>query len=196
MRIRALLVMPVLVATAALGFGVSGASAATLFTTGAHTTEVAVGATSSATNTSPVVLTSATSQINTCHTSTLNTQVEQNSGGRVVLGITSGTFAGCAPLAATGVFSTPWKLTVTGSPTTSGGVTSWAAAVHSVGFVLGGGNYSGNLTTGVTARQTGAGGAVCLNLADAGQLSGPLTSNGRIDTNYCFEGSASTYSLT
>jgi hypothetical protein len=196
MRVRARLLTPALAATVVLGFGVGGASAATLFTNGGHGTTVAVGATASATATSPVVLTSATSQLNVCNTSTLNLTLAQNSGGTVVGTITSGTFASCNPLPATGLFSPAWKLTVSGSPTTSGGVTSWAASVASVGFSLGGGTYTGNLTTGVTARQTGAGGAVSLNFNDAGTLSGPLTTNGRIDANYSFEGGASTYSLT
>jgi hypothetical protein len=199
MRIRAILISSAAAVTAAMGM-TSGASAATLYTDGTHGTAVTVGTTASATNTTAVVFTSATSVLNSCTTSTLNLVATANSGGTVSGTITSGTFqnhgAGCSPLAASGIFSTPWTLTVTGSATTSGGVTSWAATVNNVAFTLtGAGNYVGNLTTGVTAQQTGSSGAVCLVFNDAGTVSGPLTSNGRIDTKYCFEGGASSYSL-
>jgi hypothetical protein len=194
MRIRAILISSAVATTAALGMA-GGASAATLFTTSAHTTAVATGTTAGATNTTPVVLTSATSTLNTCNTSTLSLILDTNSGGTVTGRITSGSFTGCAPLPATGLFSTPWQLHVSGSATVSGGITTWSnASVTNVGFSLGGGSYSGSLTTGVSAQQTHTGG-VCLVFNDAGQLSGPLTTNGRIDTRYCFEGTAASYSL-
>jgi hypothetical protein len=181
----------------AVTLGLSGgASAATLYTTGAHTTQVAVGATAGATNTTPLVFTSATSPLNTCSNSTWGLRVDQNSVGTVIATVTSGTFTNCSPLPFSATFATPWKLTVSGSPTTAGGVTSWAASLANVAYDQGGGLYHGSLTTGVTARQTGAGGATCLAFNDAGTLTGPLSSNLRWDVTYCFEGVASTWSLT
>jgi hypothetical protein len=183
--------------TLVAGLGLaSGASGVSLFTNGTHTTPVAVGSPGTMTATVPFTYTSATSVLNNCSNSSLSLVLTTNFGGTVAGNFTSGTFTGCAPLPWSGVFSTPWTLTVSGAPTTSGGVTAWAAQITNVRLMAGGGTYSGNLTTGVTAQQTGAGGHMCLNLADAGQLAGPLSSNFRIDTNYCFDGSASTWSLT
>jgi hypothetical protein len=70
------------------------------------------------------------------------------------------------------------------------------AALTGFAFSQGGGNYTGNFLAGVTAQQTGGSGAMCLTLNDTGSYSGPLTSNGRLDGRYCFEGTAATYSLT
>jgi hypothetical protein len=193
MRIRAILISSALVVTAAVGTA-SSASGATLFTDTSRTTPVAVGTTANATNRVPVVLTSATSVINTCNNSTLNLTLDQNSGGTVVGTVTAGSFTNCHPLPATGIYTAPWKLSIHGAATATGDVTRWNAQVTGVGFLLGGGTYHGNLTTGVTAEQT-EGGMACLDFNDAGQLTGPLTANGRIDTTYCFEGAAAAYSL-
>lgn len=71
MHVRPFLLTPVVVATMALGICVGGASAATLFTTDANTTDAAVGSTASATLSSPLIFAAATSQVNLCNTSTL-----------------------------------------------------------------------------------------------------------------------------
>jgi hypothetical protein len=195
MRIRALIISAAV--TIAVGLGVTSvASAATLYTDTAHTTAVSVGSTASIANTTPWVWTSVTSTLNTCTTSTIGLSVDQNSGGTVTATFTSGTpFTGCSPLPIVPLYTTPWTLTISGSPTTTGDVTAWRASLTGFRFVLGGGSYSGDIETGVTARQTGADGHVCLNFDHAGSFSGPLTANGLIDANYCFEGGASSWSL-
>jgi len=194
MRIRAM--MFALAATAAMGIGASGASAATLFTTSAHTTTVATGSAVSATATSPVVLTSATSALNTCSSSSLAGTVTTNSGGTVAGNITSGSVSSCAPFSAGVTFPSAWVLSVTGSSTTSGSTTIWSnVTISNVRFDLNNGPYSGTLSGGITARQPHSGGPICLQLSDSGTLTGPLTGNGRIDTNYCFNGAAANYSL-
>jgi hypothetical protein len=196
MRIGLRSSMIALTTTVGLGAAAESATAATLYTTAAHTTEVAVGTTAGMTNTTPVVLMSATSPLNTCNSSTLSMTVGHNSGGTVTATISSGSFSACAPLALIGTFGTPWRLTISGLPTTSGSTTTWAATVTGVSVLLGGGTYAGNLNSvGVSAHQTGFSGAVCLNFSDAGTLVGPLTTNMRVSINYCFEGSAATYSL-
>jgi hypothetical protein len=200
MRIRAILASSavVMATTIALGLATTTASAATLYTDGGHATQVAVGGTFGATATSPFVMTSATSTLFSCNGgSTQSLRLNQNSGGTVIATFTAGTVAGCSPLGWTGLYATPWTLTITGSPTIVGDTRFWSSAITNLAFSLAGaGNYSGNLTTGVTARQTGLGGGVCLIFNDAGTFSGSLTSNGRLDTSYCFEGAASMYSLT
>jgi hypothetical protein len=195
MRYRPLLVSLVIAAACSAGLS-GGASAATLFTTGAHTTRVAIGATQSLTTTTPWTYTSATSVLNSCSNSTLQLTLFQNTDAAVVATVTGGTFTGCTPFAPTGNFGTPWQLTVSGSPTTTGDITRWAASLSNVSFNLAGGTYTGSFTTGVTARQTGSSGAMCVDFNDAGTVSGPLSSNFRVDTSYCFEGAAATYSLT
>jgi hypothetical protein len=194
MHLRPIIISAATIASAGLSMA-SAAPAATLFTNTAHTTPVAVGTTASATNATPIVFTSATSALFSCTASTLSLTLDQNTGGTVIGTFTSGTVTGCSPLPLTPLFTQAWKLTISGAPTTIADVTRWPASITGVHFLLGGGTYHGNLETGVTARQTGAGGHTCLDLNDAGQLAGPLSTNMRLDTSYCFEGTASAYSL-
>jgi len=201
MRIRAM--MFALFTAAVIGVGASSASAATLFTNGMFTTLVAPGTAVSATATSPVVLTSATSALMSCSSSALNGTISDNgsSTGRVVGMITSGSVAGCTPFAWQVTFPSAWTLTVLGSGVTAGGFTTYPAQIHNFRFDLNNGPYSGTID-GITLRQghdTGAGpgpsGASCLQFADAGTITGPLTGNGRFDTNYCFTGVAAAWRL-
>jgi len=201
MRIRAM--MFALAATAAMGIGASGASAATLYTSGTFGTLVSPGTAVSATAVSPVILTSATSALNTCTSSTLSGTVSDNgsASGRVVGNITSGSVSGCSPFSAQVTFPSAWQLTITGTGTTTGGFTVYSAQLHNVRFDLNNGPYSGTLS-GIVVRQghnssagPGPGGASCLQLQDVGTLTGPLTGNGRIDTNYCFAGAAASWRL-
>jgi hypothetical protein len=210
MRIRALLFMPVL-AAAVLGVGAGSASAATLWTTPAHTSRVAVGQLASVAAFTNVRLTSGTSgsTVENCDQSTLSLNLVQNNDAAVIGAIGGGSFTGCAPFATvTPTFSdpsgtsTPWTLTVTGNSTTSGTRTQWRATVDSVNVDFGGGNYRGTLghASGgnITAWQpTATGAPICLEFNSSGSLIGPLTGDGRIDATYCFEGSkASQFSLT
>jgi hypothetical protein len=198
MRIRALLFMSTLAVTAMLGVGVGGASAATLFTSGAHTTRVTVGATADAVATQPIVLTSGTTPINVCNNGTLHLVLDQNNDvNGVVATVTAGSVTNCSPAPATVTFATAWRLSIPGASTTVAPNLRWAATVANVAFDLAGGLYTGTLTTGVTAVQPEATNVpLCLEVADAGELAGPLTSNGRIDTKFCFEGAATNWSLT
>ena len=196
MRLRAFLLVPAL-AAAVLAVGASGASGATLFTSAAHTTRVTVGATATATLTSPVLdWTFASVRFNACTHSTLHFSLAQNNHTAVVANVVSGAFGPCvSPI--TGNFATPWKLTVTGTGTMVGAFTRWSAAIDSFSFNQLGGSYSGNLTTGVTATQpTTAAAPICIHLANAAGFSGPLTGDGRIDASYCFSGTSAAFSLT
>jgi len=193
MRTRA--IMLALAVAAALGAGAGGASAATLFTTSAHSATVATGSAFSATATSPWTLTSATSLLNFCSSSSLAGTVTTNSGGTVAGNISSGSLSGCAPLIWAPTFSTAWTLVVSGSSTTAAGFTTWNATLLNLRFDLNNGPYSGSLLNGVTARQAHTSGPICLRFADSGTITGPLTGNGRIDTNYCFSGASANWSL-
>jgi hypothetical protein len=205
MRIRALLFTPVL-AAAVLGVGASGASAATLFTTTAHSARVTVGATATAGSTTNIRLTSGTSgsTVENCASSALNLTLVQNNDTKLIGSITGGSFTTCSPFpSVTPTFSgtsSPWTLTVSGTGTVSGTRTQYAASVDSVSVDFGNGNYRGNLgTTGgsiVAYQPTAAAAPLCLDFNSSGSLIGPLTGDGRVDGTYCFTGASASYSLT
>ena len=204
MRIRAMLFMS-LAAMAVVGIGASGASAATLYTSAAHTTTVSLGATLSATTTTPpkgIRLTSGTATVNNCTHATINGTVGANTGGAIVIDFGSGAFSGCN-IATT--FAGAWALDIFGSGshgTSQSGAASllWPATFTNVHMIFGGGTYQGNIVSGeggtITMSQgTTSGTGLCLNLSNAGTLSGPLTTVGKIDSQYCFTGTAANWSL-
>jgi len=196
MHIRAFTFTLALSVGAAMAAGAGAGDAATLFTTSAHTTPVSVGSAISASATSPFNITSATSLFTSCASSSLSGTVTQNSGGTVVGSITSGSLSSCTPFTWVATFPTAWALTISGSSTTVGGTTVWSSvALHNLRFDLNNGPYSGSLAGGISARQAHASGPICLQFADVGTITGPLTGNGRIDTNYCFRGPSANYSL-
>ena len=197
MRIRALLFIPAL-AAAALAIGASGASAATLFTSTAHTTRVAVGTTAVATSVGNIDLTSGGALLNRCPHSVLHLVLAENSDTRVNVSVTGSAFFACSGLGAvTGTHVPPWQLTITGNGTMVGGFTAYAATAHRVTFDILGGRYSGNLETGLTITQpTVATSPICVDVNNAGSVSGPLTGDGRIDGKYCLSGTAAGFSLT
>src|ERR1700759_1123505 len=120
--------------------GAIDASAGTLYTTSAHTTTVAVGATLSATVTAPGRwLTSGTAAINVCTTVSLHLSVVQNSTGTVQASATSGAFNTCA-LSTT--FTGPWTFGVSGFGTSAGAATQWNASLADVVFDIFGGRYT------------------------------------------------------
>lgn len=183
---------------AALGtIGAGSSMAATLYTTAAHTTPVAVGTT--AVGASGVVsLYSGSTKVNSCTSSKLNLKVTQNSGGTVAAQITGGTFSGCN--LATTVTGTPWSpgLVVSGSSVVKGTNTVWTnTSVSGVSVMFAGGTYTGNLTTHIDAQQnTTKGHPLTLKLAKSGTLSGPLTNDGVVTATYKLTGTvASKYSL-
>jgi hypothetical protein len=193
---RALLLLPALVSTL-MAVGVGEASAATLFTTAAHTTRVTAGATKTITETgSPFRLTRSGATIDTCTHAQAHTVQNRNDDVLVADTIVAAAFAPCnSPF--TGNFSTPWKITVSGTGTTSGGFTRWNAAIDNVSFNFLGGTYTGNLTTGVTVTQpTATGAPICIHLNAAGSVSGPLTGDLRFHSTLCYSGAAALYSLT
>ena len=196
MRIRALLFVPALAAVV-LGIGVSGASAATLFTSTAHTTRVSVGTTADATSVSPIDLTSGSQLLNRCH-STLQLALRENSDTRVAIAVTGSSFSNCSGIGpVTGTHVVPWTLTITGTGRVVGSFWDYSATADNVVFDLLGGTYTGNLTSGVTITQPLVGTSpICVDLLAAGTVTGPLTGNGRIDGRYCLTGAAAAFSLT
>jgi len=195
MRVRALLCVPAVV----LGLGVAPASADTLFTGAGHTARVSVGAIASLASGTLTAKTGSTI-VNDCAASTLDLQIEQNTTSLVSGTLTSGTFTGCS-LPTSGVF--PWRFTVRGSGVTSGTSTVFTNATWDDvsatlwGATPGSGTLSGATgsppANGVYVREgVGSGSSICFVLSNAGTLSGPLLSNGRIDATYCLEGAAAT----
>jgi len=195
-RFRTILSASALAVAGLLNIGLGEASAATLFTTTAHTTTVTSGAPVSATAVTPMTFASATSVLDICFSSALRGTVEQNSGGTVTSTLTSGSISSCAPFTQSITFPAAWRLTVSGGSTTAGGTTSWNASLTNFRLDLNNGPYSGNFTSGgVTAIQHHTSGPICIRFADAGTYTGPLTGNGRITTTYCFEGAGAAWSL-
>jgi hypothetical protein len=194
MRIRALLFAPVLAAMAVIGIGSSVASAAMLYTNSTHVTAVAVGTTAVATS-DTVTLASGSTTVNSCTSSSLTLSLNGNSGGTVSANVTGGSFSGCR-LFTTANTATPWRVVITGSGTTLGGNTIFAnASIRAVSVTFAGGNYTGDLTSGVTAQQPVSGEPVSISLSNASRLAGPLTSNGQVTGAYTLTGVASAYSL-
>jgi len=195
MRNRALLFIPAL-AAAVLGIGASGASAATLFTTSAHTARVAVGATATADVVGPLDLTLPPGTVaNRCTNGDFSIVVAENSDTRVNLRVTAGTTAPCLS-AVTPTFSPPWTVTITGNGSPATPNVSWASTVHRVAFDIAGfpGVFTGNLETGVTALQPTAGTSpITLNLANAASATNPNVGTGNIDGNIRL---TTTWSLT
>ena len=175
----------------------TGASAATLFTTPAHTTRVTVGAVGSATAT-PLALTSGSATIGLCGDARMTFTITQNNDAAVIGNVTNGALSVCSGfLGDTPTFSTPWRLTVTGSAIVSGTRAAWPAALYGFSYDLLGSYSSGSLTKGVTAAQPVAGTApICLELVRASFLSGNLYGNGLLDGQYCFIDGAASWSLT
>jgi hypothetical protein len=205
MRVRTLLVLTVLATTAASA-SAGGAGAATLFTTHVHAARVSVGATASFASTGNVRLTSGTSgsTVENCASSTLNLTVRQNNDTKVILAVTGASFTTCSPFpTVTPTFSgtsSPWTVTISGTGTASGVFRNWNAGLDSVSLDFGNGNYRGSVS-GVNAYQIQPDGTpwdqpVCLLLESSGAVIGPITGDGRIDTNYCLEGGAVAWSLT
>jgi hypothetical protein len=200
MRLRMLPLIPVL-ATLAFGLVANAASAATLFTTTAHTTRVSLGTAASISTTS-WRLTSGTSgsTTQTCGASTLNLAVAQNNDNKIIGVVSGASFTTCAPFSTltptfTGTSST-WTFTVSGTGTVSGSRTQWPAALHNFSYDFGNGNYRGNFANLTAWQPTASPSPICIEFASAGSIVGPLTGDGRVDSTYCFEGGAAAWSLT
>jgi hypothetical protein len=198
MRVRALIAVAVVAPWLAVG----NASADTLFTSANHTTPVPAGTTASIA--SGIFTATGTSMgleaHNQCSSSTLDLRIEQNNAAGVIGTFTNGSFSGCL-LPPTGDF--PWAFTVNGTGAVSGANTVFVNTVwHGLYFTgLPGAFAAGTLTgatgsppaNGVYVRQaTSTGASICFELANAGTVSGPLLSDGRINATYCLEGSTAT----
>jgi hypothetical protein len=149
---------------------------------------VTVPAHASATATAPGIrLTSGTATVNNCTGSTLTLDLITNATPNVVATVTAGSFSGCQfPTTFTG----SWTLDI------FGGTSPYAATATNVTFDFLNGEYSGgNITTGIGVTKSGAG-PLCIDLNAAGSVSGPLTSAGKIDGQYCLEGTAANWDLT
>jgi hypothetical protein len=195
MRIRALLTLSALIAC---GVGACNSSAATLFTTTAHTARVTIGATAVATGTN-IDLTSGTALINHCAHSALNMTLAQNNDTTVVGTFAGGSFNGCNnPITPTFVQNgapTAWVLTISGTSTLINDQRCWQTQLHDVTWDLLGGLYSGTLS-GMTSCQPTSGSPLTIKLLSSGTISGPLIGNGRYDGSYIFTSTASAWSLT
>lgn len=203
MRIWDLAVLPALALAATLA--AAPASADTLFTNPSRLTAVAPGTIASITSGTVTAKTGST-PVNACRTSTLSLKVEQNDATAVAGTLTAGVFSNCA-LSAAGDF--PWRFTVRGSGTTTGSTTFYPNATwENVSATLWGVSPGDGTLTDATAtpgtapvdglyvRQTATGSRICFVLNNAGTLSGPLLSDGKIDATYCLEGeAASTWTL-
>jgi hypothetical protein len=197
MRHRVLLFSSVLAIMASMGIAGGVASAATLYTSSSHVAAVPVGTTAVATA-GTVVLTSGSTTVNSCTSSSLNLSLTQNSGGMVVADVTGGSFAGCR-LATTvnACCARLWHVIVTGAAIIVGLNTLWnSVTARNVSVTFAGGTYTGDLTTGIVAQQPVSGGApVSIALNNAAKLAGPLTSNGQVTGTYTLTGAAASYSL-
>jgi hypothetical protein len=174
--------------------GVQAASAATLFTTPAHTTRVTVGSTFSTTETD-LQITSGSTTIETCTHGVLDHTVVQNNHAAVLFAVTGGSASGCTPVVLT--MTLPWTVSVSGTGTVIGTNTCWHGSISAVRFDMFGGLYTGNLTSGVTSCQpTATGSPISLKLDTAGTVTGPLTGAGKLSTFVDFLGAAASYSWT
>jgi hypothetical protein len=158
---------------------------------------VAVGTTATlTTDATGFTYTSETATVDRCTHSQLGLVVTQNTDAGVVAAINTGIASGCN-LPWVDTTSTPWTLTVSGTGTASGTSTSWLSTIDGFTIDVLNGRDGGRITTGLTARQpTAAGAPICITAAAAGTFTGPLTSDGHFDANYCFTGTAAAWSLT
>lgn len=184
MRTRVLLV--VLLAAGALAAGATTAPADTLFTNSDYTARVAVGSTTTLTATG-VTLKSGATTVDTCTSASVTTTLTQNDESALSGALSNGSFNGCTlPI----VGDYPWSFGVnTGTSTrdsrntrTVFSTASWtdvALTYVDLWTDAGGGitfantGYSGTLSSGTSMSQSAADGGVCLDLNNAGLLSGP-----------------------
>jgi hypothetical protein len=196
-----------LATTAALAAGITGAaSAATLYTTSAHTTPVAVGTTFTILSTNYANYAAPYGLIAVCGGSQLFFTVAQNSGGVFKASVTGGALTGCS----NGWTSVPsgGTLQISGSAITVGTRKAWLATTlthqqiySSMGHLS---TYAANFTSatgnppvnGIWAEQPTTGGAplsIMLNNAPSLTSPGQLTMN--VSASYYAQSSAASYSL-
>ena len=206
MRLRLGLVTAGLV-VASVAVGSSAASAATLYTTAAHTSAVPLGttftaATATTADYSAYRVLTGTNVRAACNSASLTFQVTQNSGGIFKAQVTGGAHTGC--IAAESVVGTPSTLLqVGGSSVVNGTGKAWASTSLTVDVQFLGqfyfGSFSGAtgspLAHGVFAQQPTTGTPVSVALNDAGDQAGLSYTAGHVTSTYTFTGAAANYSL-
>jgi hypothetical protein len=201
-------------AEAVLGITASSASAATLYTTAAHTTAVPVGTViTSATavggpNVYPFTYTASfapNAPFEACTSATMAVTVTQNSGGVFKAGPYGASLTGCLPSSLTPMLGGS-NLQFSGSSVTSGSNTAWLNGAFNNWYMTWPGSYApfvgsfGAATgsppsKGVFVQQpTTAKAPVSLVLAKAGPVSGNGVS-GWLDATYTFTGASASYSF-
>jgi hypothetical protein len=199
MRIRVLAVWAVFVPTV-LGIGAGAAPAATLFSTTAHTAEVPVGTTVTATAETNVDFTLSSQPglvWGRCTAADLHATVARNAGGVVALRVTGGAFAPCDQLTYQPTFATPWTLTVTGNGTVSGTNTAYSATVDSVAYdVVGAGSFQGNLENVTVTQPTTATSPITLRMNGGCGLLNATLGGLCVHGSFRLDGTAAGWSLT
>jgi len=197
-------------AVAAIGIGASSASAATLYTTSAHTTAVAVGTTFTASTPSGAGTwnyewtSGGIGLWERCNNASYTFKVTKNSLGVFQAQPSNGAWNGCEPWLLTwnGTTST---LEVTGSSITVGTGKAWlgstfkevAVKVSQPDVVHGTlTSATGNPpVNGVSAQQPAAAAPVSVVLANAGTLESMVFGATKVTAKYTLTGAAASYSL-
>jgi hypothetical protein len=173
-----------LTATAALAAGITGsASAATLYTTAAHTTPVAVGTTITLANTALDYYynyyMNTSNVLVACAGNGLTVKVTQNSAGVFKANVTGGSFSGCS---SAWTLNAVGALQISGSSITVGTNKAWLATTLTGTQTGGGSTATANYTSatgnppvnGAWTQQPTAGAApVTVKLDHAPTLTGP-----------------------
>jgi hypothetical protein len=197
-------------AVAAIGFGASSASAATLYTTSAHTTAVGVGATFTASTPSGAGTwnyewtSKGIGMWERCNSASYTFKVTKNSLGVFKAETTGGAFNTCEFEAL--AVNAPATLEITGSSITVGTGKAWlGSTLKNVGVKELGINriVAGNLVSatgnppanGVSAQQPAAAAPVSVVLSNAGTLVSELVGPTNVTANYTLTGAAASYSL-
>jgi len=196
-------------AVAVIGIGASSASAATLYTTAAHTTAVPVGTTLTAaipSGSEHRIYDKFGGLVNVCFGATLSLKVTQNSAGVFKADATGGTFASCIGIGKEGITVKPGgTLQVSGSSVVNGSNTAWLGTTLKVltweipGLVM-----KGNFTSAAgsppingvfTQQPTTAKAPVSVVLANAKTLENCGFAECNVSANYTLTGTAAAYSL-
>jgi len=193
-------------AVAAIGIGASSASAATLYTTSAHTTAVAVGTTFTASTPTTAGYnytwnSPSLGLVARCNSAKYTFKVTKNSLGVFKAETTTGSFSSCEPELSGSNFGV--ILEITGSSITVGTGKAWlGSTLKEINIFWGGANTFGSLTSatgnppanGVSAQQPAAAVPVSVVLSNAGTLNSPV-GPATVTGSYTLTGTAANYSL-
>jgi hypothetical protein len=186
--------------------GVGSASAATLYTSAAHTVPVPVGTTFTAstpttTDYSAYQVRQGKAVLEACNNGSFTFKVTQNSLGTFKAAYVNGSLSGCAPFAFTVVPT--GELTVSGSSITVGTNRAWESTVLK-SSVLANGSTVTSTYGGATGNPPAAGAfirepattgpAASIVLSEAGTFAGPIF-QGQVTATYSLTGTAAGYSF-